>query len=100
MKKEELELEKKCCDIARRRGWVVWKNEKNGCKGIPDRSFLSPNGVVFLVEFKKNDRQNLRYQQEIWAKKYPNTVFRVHFLQGFEEILSEWEKCQISPTMP
>ena len=54
MKHIETEIERACRAYARERGWVCWKNEKNGNKGIPDDTFLSPDGMRFLlIEFKK-----------------------------------------------
>lgn len=88
MKHDELILEKQCRAIARANGWACWKNEKNGCKGIPDDSFLSPDGTRFLlVEFKKDARQKLRPEQELWIKRYPNVVHRIDCFEEFKKLL-------------
>lgn len=88
MKHEELTLEKQCRSHARAYGWACWKNEKNGCKGIPDDSFLSPDGSRFLlVEFKKDARQRLRPEQELWLKRYPNVVHRIDDFEEFQKLL-------------
>lgn len=83
MKKEEFELENECRLFARSQGIVCWKNEKNGNKGIPDDSFLLPNGIIFLVEFKKNDKQKLRPEQKMWLEKYPYTCFLISSFDEF-----------------
>lgn len=89
MKHEELDLEKRCRAWARANGWVAWKNEKNGCKGIPDDSFLSPDGNTFLlVEFKKDARQRLRPEQETWRQRYPNVIFVIYSFDDFKALLA------------
>lgn len=87
MKQEERTLEVECCKLARLNGWASWKNEKNGNKGIPDDSFLHPDGRFFLVEFKKNAREKLRPEQVVWAQRFPSVVFRVDSLETFRELL-------------
>ena len=89
MKHEELTFEKQCRSHARACGWVCWKNEKNGCKGIPDDSFLSPDGNTFLlVEFKKDARQRLRPEQETWRQRYPHVIFVIYSFDDFKELLA------------
>lgn len=89
MEHAELILEVRCRDYARKQGWRCWKNEKNGCKGIPDDSFLSPDGSRFLlIEFKKDARQRLRPEQRVWAEMYPKIVFRVHSYEDFVRLIS------------
>lgn len=88
MKHDELILEKQCRAIARANGWVCWKNENNGCKGIPDDSFLSPDGKRFLlIEFKKDDRQRLRPEQKVWLQRFPDVVHVVSDVKVFLELL-------------
>lgn len=90
MKHDELQLERQCRSHARACGWTCWKNEKNGCKGIPDDSFLSPDGSRFLlVEFKKDARQRLRPEQALWLKRYPNVAFRIDTFEAFEKLLNQ-----------
>lgn len=89
MQKIELELERRCRAYARRQGWACWKNEKNGCKGIPDDSFLSPDGTRFImVEFKSSPTAKVRPEQIVWQNKYPNVVFFVSDYDFFLKILS------------
>lgn len=91
MKQEEKQLEQMCRAYARERGWVCWKNEKNGCKGIPDDSFLSPDGsAFFLVEFKKDDKQMLRPEQKTWRERYPDVVKVVTNFDEFKAILAKF----------
>ena len=84
----ESEIEKTCRAYARARGWVCWKNEKNGNKGIPDDTFLSPDGTRFLlIEFKKDEKSYIRPEQLTWKNRYPNVVFFVSSLDQFKKIL-------------
>ena len=88
MKHIETEIERACRAYARERGWVCWKNEKNGNKGIPDDTFLSPDGMRFLlIEFKKEEKAYIRPEQWTWKNRYPNVVFFVSSLEQFKKIL-------------
>lgn len=87
MKQEEKELEIRCCNAARLNGWAAWKNEKNGNKGIPDDSFLHPDGRFLMIEFKKNDRESLRTEQKLWFERFPNVVHRVDSFADFCALL-------------
>ena len=84
----ESSIERACRAYARARGWVCWKNEKNGNKGIPDDTFLSPDGMRFLlIEFKKDEKAYIRPEQLTWKNRYPNVVFFVSSLDQFKKIL-------------
>ena len=84
----ESKIERECRAHARSRGWVCWKNEKNGNKGIPDDTFLSPDGTrFFLIEFKKDEKAYIRPEQLTWKNRYPNVVFFVSSLDQFKKIL-------------
>ena len=84
----ETEIERACRAYAREQGWTCWKNEKNGNKGIPDDTFLSPDGMrFFLIEFKKDEKAYIRPEQLTWKNRYPNVVFFVSSLDQFKKIL-------------
>lgn len=90
MRKIELELEKRCRAYARAKGWACWKNEKNGNKGIPDDSFLSPSGDTFmLVEFKSSATAKVRPEQAVWHTKYPNVVVLVYDFNTFAKLIDK-----------
>lgn len=91
MKQDELHLERQCRSIARAHGWMAWKNERNGNKGIPDDSFLHPDGRFFLVEFKKNATAKPRQEQRLWLEKFPDTARLIYSVEQFCDLL------QISP---
>lgn len=88
MKHDELDMERQCRALARTHGWVAWKNEKNGNKGIPDDSFLHPDGRFFLIEFKKDEKQRPRPEQALWLQRFPTTAFLIGSVKAFCELLS------------
>lgn len=67
--KEELILEQKCCNIARQKGLVAVKLEKNKHTGIPDYMFIQEGGKCLFVEFKRPDGGGvISDEQRFWAK--------------------------------
>lgn len=90
MKREEKIIEDECVRYARSRGWDCWKNENNGCKGIPDHSFLK-SGVFFMVEFKRSATALVRPEQKIWQQRHPDSVFFCHSAEMFRNLLDEIE---------
>lgn len=94
MKQDELILERKCRAHARAHGWVCCKLEKNGCKGIPDDLFISPDQVVHLVEFKKDERQKPRPEQALWLARFSKIS---HLVGSFDEFC---RVLKIQPSAP
>lgn len=87
MEKDEYKLEQRCKRRARLFGWVAWKNEKNKHKGIPDDSFLNKDGRFLLIEFKKDEKQKPRPEQEIWLRTFPKTAFLIGDYEHFCRLL-------------
>ncbi len=85
MKRIESELEKKCSQYARERGWASVKLEKNWNKGVPDRLFVK-NDKVFFVEFKKDDKQILTKEQIFWREFVKPIHFVIFNLEDFKNI--------------
>lgn len=54
---EESKIEKAVSDYAKKKGCYVRKFKSTSQRGVPDRLFLAPNGVVFFVEFKAPGKQ-------------------------------------------
>ena len=86
---KERDLETLCCNLARGMGFASWKNEPKGNKGIPDRSFLSPGGTFFFVEFKRDGRQHLREGQEVWRDRWPQLFHRIDNTKDFMALLRQ-----------
>lgn len=67
--RSELILEQQCCNIARQKGLVAVKLEKNKHKGIPDYMFIQEGGKCLFVEFKRPDGGGIvSEEQRFWAK--------------------------------
>ncbi len=49
----EKQIEKKVSDCAKQLGYLSFKFNSMGCRSVPDRIFISPRGLVILIEFKK-----------------------------------------------
>ena len=87
MTRKEYQIEIECKRIARARGWVIWKNVPDGCKGIPDTSLLSPSGKFIMVEFKRDAHAKIRPEQIVWQKRFTDKVFIISSVQEFENLL-------------
>ena len=87
MTRKEYQIETECKRIARARGWVIWKNVPDGCKGIPDTSLLSPSGEFIMVEFKRDTKAHIRPEQIVWQKRFHDKVFILSSVQEFENLL-------------
>lgn len=53
----EKEIEKRVCDYAKAKGWLVYKFSSPGHSFVPDRIFINPNGVVVFIEFKRKGQK-------------------------------------------
>lgn len=63
--KMEKTVEQKSCAYAKSLGcWVVkFKSSQN--RGVPDRLFITPDGVVFFIEYKKPKVKKPSPQQKL-----------------------------------
>ena len=86
MKKAELILEQQCCNIARQKGLVAVKLEKNKHKGIPDYMFIQEGGKCLFVEFKRPDGRGVASDEQLFWAKFLGYSHR--FIDDVEEF--EW----------
>ena len=87
MNKEESKIERDCRKLALRNRCILAKIENNGYSGIPDDLFISADGSkIFLIEFKKNDKQHLRKEQKVWFERFPHLCFRCNSIDDFKKI--------------
>lgn len=49
----EKDIEKKVCDYAKSLGCYCRKFTSPSMRSVPDRMFITPNGVLFFIEFKR-----------------------------------------------
>ena len=63
-------IEKKVCDYAKSKGFVVYKFASFNNAGVPDRILITKKGTVLFVEFKRKGKKltplqaNHRYKIE------------------------------------
>ena len=48
----EKEIERRMCDMVRKRGGITYKFVSPNAPGVPDRIIITPAGVVWFVELK------------------------------------------------
>ena len=49
----EKDIEKKVCDYAKSVGMLCYKFTSPARRSVPDRLFITPEGKVFFIEFKR-----------------------------------------------
>ena len=88
--KSELILEQECCNIARQKGLVAVKLEKNKHKGIPDYMFIQEGGKCLFVEFKRPDGKGVASGEQLfWAKFLGYSHRFIDDAEAFDWII-EW----------
>ena len=91
MKKSELILEQECCNIARKKGLVAVKLEKNKHKGIPDYMFIQEGGKCLFIEFKRPDGKGVASGEQLfWAKFLGYSQRFIDNEEEFEDNLNEF----------
>ena len=56
----EREIEEKVVNYAKKR---KFRADKNKTRSLPDRTFISPTGNIFYVEFKRKGKSPTKLQQ-------------------------------------
>lgn len=83
----EKNIEKKCCDYAKKNGYTVQKVQFIGERGCPDRLFYKEN-KIFFVEFKTTKgviSKLQKYQIEKLLKSID--VFIINNFEDFKNII-------------
>ena len=88
--KPELILEQECCNIARQKGLVAVKLEKNKHTGIPDYMFIQEGGKCLFVEFKRPDGNGVASDEQLFWAKFLGYSHR--FIDDADEFLMEVER--------
>jgi len=69
----EKDIEEKVCDYAKQLGCLCYKFTSPGRRSVPDRLFITPEGVVFWIEFKRLGEKPTSGQlveiQKLWKQK-------------------------------
>lgn len=59
----EKDIEKKVCDYAKSLGMLCYKFTSPSRRSVPDRLFLTPDGIAFFIEFKRKGQKPTASQQ-------------------------------------
>lgn len=85
----EAGLQKKCCEKARRQGWLAYKWSSPAHRGVPDCIFIK-DGVVVFVEFKNpNGKGVLSPLQKLTCEKMVANGANVRVISSYEAFLDE-----------
>lgn len=60
---KEVDVESKACDYAKALGCWHTKFKSSQNRGLPDRIFITPDGVVFFIEFKAPKKSARKLQK-------------------------------------
>ncbi len=90
MKRDEYELEQRCCDYARSHGIAAVKLE--GQDGIPDRLFIGKGGKCLFVEFKKPSGGVVSKEQKFWLEFLGESGMTCNNFDDFVEVIKEFFK--------
>ena len=77
---KESMIEKKVCDYATKKGWLVFKC--TGLKGVPDRIFHK-EGKTFYIEFKRMEGK-LSKIQEVFIRRLTASGIAVYVINSVE----------------
>lgn len=90
-KPAEADIENAFTRYAESLGCLCLKLRIDGCNGWPDRTILTPKGVLFM-EFKRPEGK-LRPMQTVWRKVLEDLRYPIHTPRSFEkakQILDEF----------
>jgi len=90
MKRDEYELEQRCCDYARSHGIAAVKLE--GQEGIPDRLFIGKGGKCLFVEFKKPSGGIISKEQKFWLEFLGESGMTCNNFDDFANAIKEFFK--------
>jgi hypothetical protein len=90
MKRDEYELEQRCCDYARSHGIAAVKLE--GQEGIPDRLFIGKGGRCLFVEFKKPSGGIISKEQKFWLEFLGESGITCNNFDDFVDVVKEFFK--------
>jgi hypothetical protein len=81
--------ERKCRDIAIRRGYYLLKWTSPGTTGVPDRILIGPGGFIAFCEFKRADT-DLTEVQKFWRARleaHDHSYHVIRTVAEFEQLL-------------
>lgn len=87
MTEREIKLEERCVAKVEAIGGAALKLAPAGTRGFPDRTVFLPEGIIFLVEFKRRGKaaSGLARQQHAWHVFFNQLGFKVHIIDTDED---------------
>lgn len=87
----EKEIERRMCEMIRKRGGLTYKFTSPGNVGVPDRLVITPTGVVWFVELKTETGRLSKLQKHRIAELEERrvNVRVVRGLQGAIDFVNE-----------
>jgi hypothetical protein len=79
----EKTIEKKVCEYATKKGWLVYKFQSMTNRGVPDRIFMK-QGKVFFIEFKQLGKDATPIQKSIHNRIKDIGQIPVHIVDTIE----------------
>ncbi len=80
----EKEIEGKVCDYAKGKGFLCYKFTSPARRSVPDRIFITPEGKVFFIEFKRLGAVSTA-AQEVEQQKIRNQGITVYVVDRVAE---------------
>lgn len=87
----EKEIERRMCEMIRKRGGLTYKFTSPGNPGVPDRLVITPAGIVWFVELKTETgklSKIQKYQIKELEKRKAN-VWVIHGWEAAKEFVNE-----------
>ena len=87
----EKEIERRMCEMIRKRGGLAYKFTSSGNPGVPDRLVITPAGIVWFVELKTETgklSKIQKYQIKELEKRKAN-VWVIHGWEAAKEFVNE-----------
>lgn len=87
----EKDIEKRLVRLLEAKGCLAYKFVSPNCRGVPDRLFICPRGMVFFVELKtkRGKLSELQYHQLIKLDGQHQLVYVLYGLDEVEEFVRE-----------
>lgn len=87
----EKDIEKRLVRLLEANGCLAYKFVSPSCRGVPDRLFICPRGMVFFVELKtkRGKLSELQYHQLIKLDGQHQLVYVLYGLDEVEEFVRE-----------
>lgn len=80
----EKDIEKRVCDFAKSLGMLVYKFTSPSRRSVPDRMFITKDGKVFFIEFKRKG-QKLTDAQKVEIMKIEKQGVPVYVVDNVED---------------